>query len=135
MTTSYPSYPKPDRSTFEPNFQKTPENDALDIGWAEGVLTDGRPFRMEYWCQDQCSIVTFFFSTVDLDFADQANVQDFLESEGLVRFRESAGETTGGRWTDSAGNEMWSWTVLFATDDDTYADVTSIPLNRYASSR
>ena len=129
MTTSYF---KPDRSTFKPNVKKTPENDALDIGWAEGVLSDGRPFRMEYWCQDQNSIVTFFFSTIDLEFTDQANVRDFLGREGLARFRTSVGEPTGGRWIDSGGNEMWSWTVLFATDDDTYADVTDIPLSRYA---
>jgi hypothetical protein len=132
MTTSYP---KPDRSTFKPNSYKTPENDSLDIGWAEGVLSDNRPFRMEYWCQDQCSIVTFFFSTVELDFPTPANVRDFLEREGLVRFRESEGEATGGRWTDSAGNEMWSWTVLFASDDHTYADVTDIPLKRYIFSK
>lgn len=97
MTTSYP---KPDRSTFKPNSQKTPENDALDIGWAEGVLSDNRPFRMEYWCQDQCSIATFFFSTVELDFPTPANVRDFLEREGLVRFRTSEGEATGGRCAD-----------------------------------
>jgi len=130
MTTGYP---KPDRSTFKPNFQKTPENEALDIGWAEGALTDGRPFRMEYWCQDQYSIVTFFFSTVDLDFTDQVNLRDFFEREGLVRFRETEGKATGGRFTDSSGNEMWSWTVLFATADDTYADITNLPLNRYTS--
>lgn len=125
------NYPKPDRSTFKPNLKKTPENDALDIGWAEGVLSDGRQFRMEYWCQDQCSIVTFFFSTDDLDFANQDSLFSFLKREGLVRFRTSAGKATGGRIADSAGNEMWSWTVLFATDDDTYADVINIPLNRY----
>ena len=121
-------YPKPDRSTFQPNLEKTPENDALDIGWAEGILSDGRPFRMEYWCQDQCSIATFFFSTTGLNFTSQAKVRDFLAREGLVRYRTSAGNATGGRVTDDAGNKMWSWTVLFAADDDTIADVTDIPL-------
>lgn len=39
------NYPAPYRSSHTPNFVKTPENDVLDLCWAEGVLSDGRPFR------------------------------------------------------------------------------------------
>jgi len=35
-------YPKPDRSDQTPNFVKSAENDAIDIGWNEGNLSDGR---------------------------------------------------------------------------------------------
>jgi hypothetical protein len=44
-----------------PNIEKNPENDVLDIGWAEGNLSDGWPYRMECWA-------------------------GFLEKEGLVAF-------------------------------------------------
>jgi hypothetical protein len=54
-------FPRPDRSNLKPNFSKTPENDVLDLGWHEGVLKDGRPYRSEYWCQDQISMLTYYF--------------------------------------------------------------------------
>jgi hypothetical protein len=41
--------PKPDRSNSPPNLVKTDENPNLDLGWNEGFLTDGRPYRAEYW--------------------------------------------------------------------------------------
>ena len=116
-------YPKPDRSTFQPNFIKTRDNDALDIGWAEGTLSDGRPYRMEYWCQDGLSIVTFFLSTIDLDLDDPSSMRTFLEGEGLVRFLTPDCTPAGGRWADSAGSEMWSLNVVIGDEDNLYADV------------
>ena len=46
-----PKYPRPDRSAFKPNFHKSQDNPALDIGWAEGTLRDGRPLRAECWAE------------------------------------------------------------------------------------
>lgn len=41
----------PDRSDLVPNFRPTDENDVVDVGWCNGVLSDGRPYRAEYWEQ------------------------------------------------------------------------------------
>lgn len=48
MNNSKVIYPKPNRSDFKPNLKRTHKNDVLDIGWNEGVLSDGRPYRREY---------------------------------------------------------------------------------------
>ena len=55
-------YPRPDRSGYHPNFHKTPENECLDLGWADGQFSDGRPFRMEVWAMDGMTGLTYFFS-------------------------------------------------------------------------
>src|ERR1700689_2549166 len=78
------TYPKPDRSDFKPHLSKTPENEILDLGWQEGVLTDGRPFKGEFWCQDQISMITFFFSTVGLENISKEEMERLLESEDLM---------------------------------------------------
>src|SRR4051794_28362979 len=40
-------YPRPDRSNFRPNYEKSPENETISIGWNAGRLTDGRPYHLD----------------------------------------------------------------------------------------
>ncbi len=86
-----PLYLKPDRSNLKPNFSKKPENDALDLGWQEGILSDGRPYRAEYWCQDQISTFTFFLSTIGLEDTTKEDFRRLLQTENLIKFKP-------GRW-------------------------------------
>lgn len=125
-------YPRPDRSTFKPSFRKTAENDdVLDIGWQEGVLSDGRPFRGEYWCQDQVSTITFFLSRMGLENATDADFQQLLETEGLLRFKPGKARYVIARpFVDSAGNEMWSINVVVGDEDDTFIE-SGLPIERY----
>jgi len=116
------SFPKPDRSNVEPNFSKNGENEALDIAWQEGVLADGRPFRGEYWCQDQISTITFFFSTLGLENASKEDFERLLESENLVKFKPGQRYLTPVKWMDPSGNEMWSLNVVVGDDDGTFVE-------------
>ena len=127
-----PKYPRPDRSRITPNFAKTADNDALDLGWHEGVLSDGRPFRAEYWCQDQISILTFFLSIVGLETASQADLAELLVREGLVAFKTGkAPHIQAMRWRDAGGNEMWSINVTVGNEDETFLAAT-LPMTRYS---
>jgi hypothetical protein len=60
-------YPKPDRSDYKPTRTKTAEDHSLDIGWDEGFLTDGRPYRVECWAEEGVTMLTYFFSTRGLE--------------------------------------------------------------------
>lgn len=114
------SYPKPDRSDKKPNFKKTAENDSLDIGWHEGVLSDGRPFRLEAWCQDQVTFLTYFFSTIDLEEFTNDELAIWLSAgEGLFEFTSTERSSSAMKWRDAAGNEMWAFTVIVGADDET----------------
>ena len=122
---------KPDRSDITPNFTKSAENPALDLGWNEGLLSDGRPYRMESWAEDQVSSVTFFISTSGLENYSNAQFADLLEREQLLRYR------SGGRrsayampCTDASGNSLWSVNVVIGDDDATFADVL-VAVRRY----
>lgn len=115
-------YPKPDRSSMKPNVSKTEENGALDLGWQEGVLNDGRPFRGESWCQDQISMVTFFFSTIGLENASNEDMELLLTSENLIQFRPGRRDVRAVKITDASANEMWSVNVLVGDDDGTFVE-------------
>ena len=52
-------YPKPNRSDQKQNFVKTADDEALDIGWNEGFLSDGRPYRVECWAENHITMLTF----------------------------------------------------------------------------
>jgi hypothetical protein len=113
-------FPKPDRSTFQPNPRKSDENAELDIGWGEGEISDRRPYRVEFWAKDQDSLLTFFFSIIGLEEISKDDFPDFLVKEGLIKFigRKSAGTV---RILDSSKNEMWSVTVRLKDKDETNA--------------
>src|SRR5262245_55424157 len=108
-------YPKPDRSNRRPNF-------ALDIGWDEGRLSDGRPFRVEMWAQDRISYMKCFFSALGLEHLGGSELQQFLERECLVRFRSDKRYAGGRLMIDASGNQMWEVNVVIGDEDDLYVD-------------
>lgn len=111
-------YHYPDRSDQHRNFAKTEENDALDIGWCEGQLRDGRPYVAELWAQDQVTSVVMFFSRRNLEGLTDETAANILEREGLVSFRR---RYCGLRpWTDASGNAMWSVNLLVGDSDETF---------------
>jgi len=71
-------YPKPDRSNKTQNFVKSEENPAIDLGWNEGLISDGRPYRVECWAEYQITMLTFFFSTTGME-----NYSDLMFKELL----------------------------------------------------
>lgn len=122
---------KPDRSNIVPNFTKSAEHPALDIGWNEGILSDGRPYRMECWAEDQVSSVTFFMSTGGLEHYSNAQFADLLEREQLLRYRIAGRRSAYGMpFIDASGNSLWSINVVFGDDDESFAEVL-VPLLPY----
>ena len=127
-------YPKPDRSDFRPRFVKD-DDGVLDIGWAEGTLSDGRPYRLEYWAQDQVTCLTIFVAFAGLDLADRERVALFLEQEGLVTFRGRQRYASARQMRDASGQEVWSINVVVGdTEHNFVTDGPRAPaLVRYAS--
>ena len=115
------TYPKPDRSKLIPNFVKTADNDVLDIGWAEGFLSDGHPYRAEYWAQDQIGMVTFFFSIKGMEAHTDAMFQALLVNEDLVEFPNARTHLSASKLLDWSGNPMWSVNVVIDTEEGLFA--------------
>lgn len=123
--------PKPDRSNSPPNLVKTDENQVLDIGWNEGFLTDGRPYRGEYWAQEQVSSVTFFLSTKGMERFTNQQFIELLEREKLLAWRPGGFKSAYAMpFTDPSGDDMWTVNVVVGDDEQTFADVL-IPMRAY----
>lgn len=126
------NFPKPDRSNYTVNQTKSAENDQIDIGWAEGVLRDGRPFRLEVWAQDQITCLTVFLSSLGLEDAPSDYLVYLLRRDSVVAWLN--GETASADaslFVDAAGNEMWSVNVVIGVDDSPASCVT-MPINGYS---
>ena len=115
-------FPAPDRSNYIPRRQPAPEDGSVDIGWDAGALSDGRPWRAEAWADAGVTILTFFFSTLGLEQATDADLTALLAREGLVRFRAAPGRAHGVIIDDAAGNPMWSVSVAIGTEDGVLAE-------------
>ncbi len=124
------SFPKPDRSLFVPNQTVRAIDRELDIGWTEGKWKDGRPYRAELWSWKDLSVVTFFFSSLGLEDAKEADLAGLLEKESLIVFLGSP-EIYPERCLDSAGNEMWSVSVRVHEGNENLVKLR-LHLNRYS---
>lgn len=120
-------FPTPDRSDYIPG--SGAQDGIHDLGWAEGALSDGRPFRAECWTQDQITMLTFFFSVLECPIATNEEAAALLEREHLVVFL-AARYVQIGRVTDASGNDLWSVNVVMGDEDQLFAR-DSIALSPY----
>ena len=122
-------YYAPDRSDQIRNFSKA-EGDDLDIGWNDGVLSDGRPYRVEGWAADQITLLTFFFSTAQIETYTDAQFIKLLEDEGLIEFSSDQKYVAGEIVEDASGNQMWSVNVVIADENNEFTK-DSVSLKPY----
>jgi len=116
------SYPRPDRSRYVPHFAKSAEDDTVDIGWTEGTMSDGRPFRAECWAQGQSTCISIMFARAGFEGATKENVGDLLEIEGILRFKDERRPLDVRPFTDDGGNALLMVNVVVADDDEIYAE-------------
>ena len=120
----------PDRSDLVPNHRPTDENDVVDVGWCNGVLSDGRPYRAEYWVQEQLTLVTFLFSTSGIENYSDEQHSHLIEAENLIEFRGDKRSVGSMVIKDASENEMWSITFCIQDPYETYLD-TNLKFNNY----
>ncbi len=123
-------YPKPDRSNQTQNFVKSEENPAIDLGWNEGLLSDGRPYRVECWAEYQITMLTFFFSTTGMENYSDLMFKELLGKEKLVQYAAANPHVSAMLFTDPSGNEMWSVNVVIGIEDELHA-IDSTNLQAY----
>jgi hypothetical protein len=101
----------------------TEENTVVDIGFGEGELSDGRPFRIEYWAEDGICTITYIMSIEGLEGESKESLADMLVSEGLLVFLDHENRYLGvTEMTDASGNRMlWMHTVI-GDDEGVYAE-------------
>ena len=126
-----PAYPVPDRSDQAPSLMKN-DDGIVDIGWCDGVMNAGRPFRAEMWAQDGISMLTVFFSAKGIESMRSDQLQELVVKEGLVAFRTEAQTfCQSAEYTDCAGNLMWSVNVVVGNDEGSFL-TASTPIFPYS---
>ena len=123
-------HPKPDRSGYTPNFLGTAGNPGVDIGWNEGLLSDGRPYRVECWAEDGITMLTFFVPAEGLEAYGDAGLEALLVREGLVELERPGEAFRVMRLTDPSGNRLLSLNVVVGNGDDLYVG-RSVALRPY----
>jgi len=101
-----------------------------DIGWAEGMLADGRPYRLECWAQYQITMITVFISVLGLEDYQQDDFVRLLEEGGLYRCLEDR-QVSAFEFTDHAGNVFWSINAAIGDEETVYGS-SEVPLNRFS---
>lgn len=101
----------------------------VNIGYAEGLLSDTRPFRMECWAEDQITNLTIFISKLGLEDYTPQKVIDYLEVERIIRRLKDDLYGSVLSFKDPDGNEFWSANLVVGDEDDTYLD--SVPLKKW----
>ena len=123
-------YAKVDRSDFVPNFDGRAGDEPIDVGWAEGVLADGRPYHLECWSLAGSTGVTVFMADAGLEDFEASHVNALLESSGLIT-NYLPQEITLLRFVDPAGTSCVSISYVIADDDDEHFAEAHAPLRRY----
>ena len=116
------TFPKPDRSDYSPNFKKKEENDTVDIGWAEGVMADGRPYRAECWAQDQMTCLSIMFASEGFEGATTNDILDFLEIQKIVGFRGEKRPIAVRPFKDARGNDLLLVNLVVGDEEELYID-------------
>ena len=126
---------RPDRSNYTPQFRKTVDNDQVDLAWTEGEMSDGRPFRLELWAQDQLTCATVFVPRSGLEHASSDSLLELLESEKILIWRLASDRSASiSPYRDAADAELWSINVVIGMDDSP-ARADTLPLVAYTNRR
>ena len=103
----------------------------MDVGYKNGVMSDGRPYRLECWRMDELLMLTVLFSNQGLTGYKRADMPLLLEGEEILRFvgagkpRLQAAQTT-----DDVGQSMWAINLMLADNRGTYAEL-AVQLHSY----
>ena len=82
-------------------------------------MSDGRPYRIECWAQDQIISVTVFMSTEGLETYSNAQFVELLERERIVWWKDGARKSAyAAPLTDASGNSIWSVNVVIGVGDE-----------------
>ena len=107
-------------------------SDVVEIGWAEGILSDERPYRLECWAENHVTCITIFITANGIETWSSDQVMQYLLTEKL--YSKTEHPFYGSAQIYSYDNHLWwSANIVIGDDDNLYCDST-IPLKSYRSS-
>lgn len=90
-----------------------------NIGFAEGVLSDGRPYRAELYIVDHILQMSVYISVIGIEQDIAYTITDYLEKEGLFKL-DIKRVCEVNKILDRNGNSFFEAVVIFRVEDEYY---------------
>lgn len=97
------------------------------VEYKEGYFDDGTSYVSELWCADLVTLVTYYFSTENLE-NDEKKIEEYLIKVGKLRageehhFKIMTIELDAEACYRPVGEEIYSVTVAVGDDEDTFCE-------------
>ena len=122
-------YIEPDRSGYIVSAHEPGDDGVLDLGFAKGAFSDGRPYKIECWCMDEIVMATVLFDETLMTAWKRADFALLLELEELFKFNGRP-LVQAARMKDDAGRGIWAVNLMVKNDKGLQAEILR-PMQRY----
>ena len=120
---------EPDRSNYIVSAKEPDDDGVLDLGFAKGSFSDGRPYKIECWCMDELVMATVLFDDALMTAWKRLDFALFLELEELFKYNGKP-LVQATRMQDDAGCSIWAVNVMLKNAKGRQAEILR-PLQRY----
>lgn len=94
----------------------TSDTEVCNIGYNEGTLKDGRPYRVEVWSAFEVETATIFISTQDIEDKDVKYLKKLIQDNKIVDIYDDRIDVT--RTVDYEDNEFFSINIPLVDHDE-----------------
>ena len=105
-------YPKIVRDNIDFNSS----SDVCNIGYYEGELKDGRPYRLEMWSSNGIDSVTIFISNIGLEDKSEVDLVKYISGEDIIDISDDRSSVN--LVTDIEGNDFYGINLLINNHDE-----------------
>ena len=94
----------------------TSDTEVCNIGYHEGTLSDGRPYRIEVWSAFGIETATIFISTQDIEDKDVKFLKKLIQDNKIIDIFDDRLDVT--RTVDYEENEFYSINIPLVDHDE-----------------
>ena len=105
-------YPQIDRS----NIDFASSSDICNIGYHEGTLIDGRPYRLEAWSSNGIDTATIFISNLGLENKSEVDLVKYLSGEEIIDIDDDRASVN--QIEDINGNTFYAINLIVNNKDE-----------------
>ena len=109
----------------------TEQSEETNIEFAQELFTDGRPFHVECWAENGATHLTFFFSNLDIEHYQKADIIRLLNTENAIDLIDNMPCYCGIQTLlDDSNHSMFTATVTIGDENNLFVD-SRLPLNAW----
>ena len=110
------------------NIDFNSSSDVCNVGYYEGELRDGRPYRLEMWSSNGIDTATIFISNIGLEDKGEVDLVKYLSGEGIIDLFDDRASVN--LITDIEDNTFYSINLIINNKDEEVNKLL-VPLSDY----